>query len=59
MTKRRAPPKRGKKGSIDAHRLIGFPEELLVSIDKVAAREGISAAEWVRRACAKALAVRP
>lgn len=56
MTTRR-PPKRAPKGSIDAASalLLRLPAELRQRLDRAAAREGLSAAEWVRRAIEAAL----
>jgi predicted HicB family RNase H-like nuclease len=45
-------PKRAKKGSIDSAVLVRLPDELRGRADRAAKKQGLSLAEWIRRAMA-------
>ena len=44
-------PSRAPKGSIEVSHTMRWPADTLACIKQEAERQGVSAAEWVRRAC--------
>ena len=49
-------PNKGGRPRIGTQVSMIFPPDMLAAIDECATAEGISRAEWVRRACADKLA---
>lgn len=51
----KTPPKRAVKGTIDMAVLVRMPESLHRQVERAARQEGLSVAEWLRRAATERL----